>query len=196
MNRSPTPPHWAEAMLGLVLRPAEFDTVSGDLLEEYRDAVHPARGQLRADCWYVRQVLGFLSRRAWLWGALSGGAIVARDAFDWFVPPTDFLVRSQITTALAAALLLLAGFWFTWRSGSIIAGAVAGAVTTLIGWTISVVGAAALLAVWHGPQIMAAVRHSGGLGELFTLPPLLLIPAVVLGTAGGAVGWIVRRLSR
>jgi hypothetical protein len=196
MNSSPTPPQWAEALLRLVLRPEDFDTVSGDLLEEYRDAVHPARGQYGADSWYVGQVLGFLSRRAWVWGALSGGAMVVRDAFDWFVPPADFLMRSRITTAVAVGLLLSAGFWFTWRSGSIIAGALGGAVTSLIGWTISFVGAATLLAVWHDPQTMAAVRHSGGLGEVFTLPPLLFAPAVVLGTVGGVAGSILRRLSR
>src|SRR5205823_2192441 len=105
MNSTPTPPQWAEAALRLVLRPHDFGSVSGDLLEEYRDSVLPTRGKRRADWWYVRQVLGFLSRRAWVWGALSGAAMVARDAFDWFMPPADFLLRSRITTAVAVGLL-------------------------------------------------------------------------------------------
>lgn len=193
MSASPTPPRWAEATLRLVLKPDDFGSVSGDLLEEYRDSIHPARGQPRADLWYVTQVLGFLSRRAWVWAALFGGALVARNALDWFVPPVDFLARSRVTTAIAVGLLLTAGFWFAWRSGSLVAGTLAGAVTVLLGSAITHAGSAMLLAVWHDPQTMAAIRRSGGFGE--TLPLFMVVPGIVLGTIGGAAGSIMRRLS-
>lgn len=35
---------------------------------------------------------------------------------------------------------------------------------------------------------MAAVRASGGLGEAFELPVLMIIPAGALGAVGGCVG--------
>ena len=138
-----------------------------------------------ADLWYVTQVLGFVSRRAWVWAALFGGALVARDALDWFVPPVDFLTRSRVSTAIAAGLLLTAGFWFAWRSGSLVAGTLAGAVIGLLGGAIGLAGSAALLAVWHDPQTMAAIRNSGGFAEV---APFLVVPGVVLGTIGGEIG--------
>jgi hypothetical protein len=191
---SPTPPQWAEATLRLVLGP-DFVSVSGNLLDEYRDSIHPTRGQGGADRWYVRQVLGFVSRRASWWAALFGGAFIIREALDWFLPPVDFLSRSRVSTAIGAGLLLTAGFWFAWRARSLAAGTFAGAVIGLLAGTISIVGSAALLAVWHDPQTLAAIHDSGGLGEVFTLPAYMVVPGVVLGTIGGATGSIMRRLS-
>ena len=66
---SATPPGWAEALLRVFLKPRDSDSVSGDLLEEYRDSIHPLRGQRKADAWYVTQVLAFVSRRACVWSA-------------------------------------------------------------------------------------------------------------------------------
>jgi hypothetical protein len=57
---SPTPPAWAEGVLKIVVSPQDRLTVSGDLLEEYRERIHPARGQRAADTWYIRQVAGFV----------------------------------------------------------------------------------------------------------------------------------------
>jgi hypothetical protein len=194
MTAGPTPPRWTEAVLRLVLRPDDFASVSGDLLEAYRDSIHPARGQRRADLWYLAQVFGFLSRRARVWAALLGMSLVARNALDWFVPPVDFHLRSTITTFLSAGLLLTAGFWFARRSGSLLAGALGGAATTVLACAVSFAGAAALLAVWHDPETMAAIRQSGGLSEVFTLPLFMVVPGAVLGTIGGAVGSMTRRL--
>lgn len=61
------PPAWAEATLRLLLKPADRESVTGDLLEEYRDSVLPERGRRRADIWYVMQVAGFV------WIKASGG---------------------------------------------------------------------------------------------------------------------------
>ena len=194
MSASPTPPRWAEATLRLVLRPDDFASVSGDLLEEYRDSIHPSRGQRRADRWYVMQVIGFLTRRAWVWGALFGGALVARSALDWFVPPADFLARSRVSTAIAVGLMLAGGFWFAWRSGLLVAGTLAGAIIGLVGGAISLAGSAVLLAIWHDPRTMAAIRNSGGFAEV---EPFLVVPGLLLGTMGGAVGRFARsRFSR
>src|SRR5690349_4497586 len=65
MNEQPqphgsVPPRWAEAVLRILLKPIDRDIVAGDLLEEYQEAVVPARGVFRAQVWYYRQVLSFL----------------------------------------------------------------------------------------------------------------------------------------
>ena len=51
----------------LLLTPATRDSVSGDLLEEYRESRLPALGRVRANAWYIRQVAGVFFRvYAWL----------------------------------------------------------------------------------------------------------------------------------
>jgi hypothetical protein len=101
------------------------------------------------------------------------------------VPPADFLVRSRVSTAIAAGLMLSGGFWFAWRSGLLAAGTLAGAIIGLVGGAISLAGSAALLAVWHDAQTMAAIRHSGGFAEV---EPFLVVPGLLLGTIGGLAG--------
>jgi hypothetical protein len=48
-------------MLRLLLKPADRESVTSDLLEEYRESIAPARGR-DAHRWYVKQVGGFLWR--------------------------------------------------------------------------------------------------------------------------------------
>jgi hypothetical protein len=194
MSTNATPPGWAEALLRVVLKPGDFDSVSGDLLEEYRESIHPARGRRRADAWYVSQVCGFVSRGARLWGALFGAAVVARNAMDWFAPPVDFHSRAALSTDIAVGLLLATGCWAAWQSGSLVAGTVAGLATATIGAVVSIAGAAGLLAIWHDPQTLEAIRGSGGVSEVFTLPLLMVLPGVMLGTIGGIAGAAGHRL--
>ena len=194
MSSSERPPVWAETVLRVVLRPGDFDSVSGDLLEEYRLSIRPSRGQRRADFWYVRQVLGFVSPGARAGGALFGAAFVARDALDWFAPPSDFHARANVSTELGVGILLATGFWAAWRSRSFVGGTIAGVAAAVIGAGVSLVGDTALLAIWHDPQTMAAIRGSGGLGEVFTLPLMMVLPGLLLGTVGGLVGAAGRRL--
>ena len=188
------PPAWAEALLRLFVTPSSYDNVTGDLLEEYRESVLPTRGQRRADLWYVMQVLGFMSRGAGLWVALFGTAFIARTAMDWLVPTVDFHARSRVSTWLGIGILLVAGFAAGRRSRSIVAGTVLGLATTAVAAAISIIGAVALLATWHDPGTMAAIRGSGGLTEVFTLPITMVVPGAAFGTVGGAAGAMVRRL--
>jgi hypothetical protein len=189
-----TPPAWAEALLRLFLEPGAFDSVSGDLLEEYRDSIHPVRGQRGADVWYVMQVLGFVWRAARVWAVLFGGAFVTRAALDWRLPPSDFHTRSTVSTLLGVGILVAAGLWASWRSGSLVAGTVAGVAATAIGAIISVMGVAGLLAIWHDADTIAAIQGSGGLAEAFTLPVMMILPGAVLGTVGGLAGATIRML--
>jgi hypothetical protein len=189
-----TPPKWAEWLLQLSVKPTDYDNVSGDLLEEYRDSVLPARGHRGADLWYVRQVLVFLFNDAKLWGVLFGAAFIARTALDWFVPTVDFHTRSIVSTSMGIGVVLLAGFAAAWRSESSAAGTAAGLATIAIGAAISVCGAMMMLSIWHDAGTMAAIRQSGGVAEVFTLPFMLLAPGAVFGTIGGVAGAVVRSL--
>ena len=194
MSIEATPPAWAEALLRDVLQPIDGDSVTGDLLEEYRESIHPVRGPWRADAWYVAQVFGFVWRDARLWGTLFGAAFAGRTALDWLVPTTDFYIRASVSTYLGVTLLLSAAFLAARRSGSSAAGMIAGVATASIGAAVSIGGATALLAIWHDPQTFAAVRASGGLGEVFMLPLLMVLPGLILGIFGGLAGAAVRRL--
>jgi len=194
MSTSATPPDWAEMLLRVVLKPDDFDSVSGDLLEEYRESIRPARGQRRADFWYVTQVFGLVSPGARVGGILFGVAFVARTALDWFAPPLDFHTRASVSTELGVGILLATGFWAAWRSSSFVAGTIAGVAATVIGAAVSIVGAGALLAIWHDPPTLAAIRGSGGLGEVFTLPVMMVLAGLLLGTIGGLAGAAGRNL--
>jgi hypothetical protein len=59
-SKEPSPPRWAEAILRSLLRPADRESISGDLLEEYRAARRPSLGVSRANIWYFRHVLSML----------------------------------------------------------------------------------------------------------------------------------------
>ena len=188
-----TPPDWAEAVLRLVVRRADFDAISGDLLEEYRESIHPARGRAGADRWYVTQLGGYVVRSTRWWGLIFGAAFVLRTGLDWIVPTSDFYARSTASTAVGAGLLLIAGFLAARRSGSFAAGTVAGVATAGLGALVSIAGAGALLALRHDPATLAAIDGSGGLDEVFTMPFMLVMPGVILGTLGGTMGVAVSR---
>jgi hypothetical protein len=64
----------------------------------------------------------------------------------------------------------------------------------MIAAPLSIVGCVILLAIYHDPQTIAAIRGSGGLGEVFTLPLAMILAGVLLGTVGGFVGAAARRL--
>jgi hypothetical protein len=191
------PPLWADFVLRrLVLARQDRDAVSGDLVEEYRAVVVPERGQRRADRWYVAQVAGYVVRSNLVWAVLFAAAYLARLAYDWFVPTTDFGIRGGVTTYSAIGLVFAAGYWAAWRSGSLLAGPLAAFAVTAIAASISVIGAGLLLALWHDPATMAAIQGSGGLAEVFLLPVLMIGPGVILGMVGGAVGAGARHVRR
>jgi hypothetical protein len=59
------PPRAAYALLKSLLKPSDSESIPGDLLEEYREVRYPSLGPLRADVWYLKQVLSVLWRVAW-----------------------------------------------------------------------------------------------------------------------------------
>jgi hypothetical protein len=61
-NTEANPPRWAETILLCLLKPSDRDSTVGDLLEEYRVARRPSLGTIRANVWYIVQVLSILWR--------------------------------------------------------------------------------------------------------------------------------------
>ena len=186
------PPLWADALLRTVLSPDARESVSGDLIEEYRDSIFPASGRRAADRWYVRQVGGYLWRSTRWWALAFGGAFMARTWLDALVPTTDFSIRSFVSTACGTALLASGAWWASWRCRSIVAGVIAAVTTSVLAAVFSVAGNSLLLALRHDPATMRAIAGSGGLAEAYTLPFMMLIPAVFLGMIGGAAGRVTR----
>ena len=84
----PDPPAVARALLGLVLRVDARESVSGDLLKEYREARIPTVGRRRADLWYCRQVGGTWLRAYWWFVAPVVLLIVVHDIFNTFRAPS------------------------------------------------------------------------------------------------------------
>jgi hypothetical protein len=192
------PPRWAEAILRTLLRPQDRDSVSGDLLEEYREAIVPALGAA-ADIWYVRQVGWFLLRASWLWGALVGASLVVRYLFDTLLPVNDYVMRSRVLSYTIIAVCVVTAFRMTLRTHSASAGVLTSVAAGAIGGLASIVGTAMMLAIWHDPATLQEWRNSGGLGEAFIVVPLIMIViGAVMGTAGAllakGISWPVRHL--
>jgi hypothetical protein len=182
------PPRWAEALLRGLLPPDDAETISGDLLEEYRKTVYPLLGRRSADLWFLRQVGGFAWRATWQWGVLLAALQVGRNALDWLVPPPDFKVRSIVTTYTAISLFVAAGFWAAYRTRSFRASVLAGIATGAISFVLSVSGNLVLLAIWHDPQTARAIDYSGGLDEMFVLPGFAAVVGTFLASVGGLIG--------
>jgi hypothetical protein len=120
--------------------------------------------------------------------ALFALVFLTRTVLDWRSPTSDFHARSTATTLLSAGIFLIAGFRAGVRSRTFLGGTVSGLVTAVFALPIQLVGAAILLVIWHDPATWTAIDGSGGLGEVFTLPLFIVIPAMILGTLGGICG--------
>ena len=137
---------------------------------------------------------GLSWRAVFGWGVLLASAVIARDSLDWFLAPTtDFYARSVVSTAIAAAIFAAAGGWASWRSHSIVTSIVAGMGVGGASALIVIGVSAATLAIWHDPHTMATIRASGGIGEVFLLPLLVIVPGTACATIGGVIGRLADR---
>jgi hypothetical protein len=193
------PPRWAESLLRLLLSPADRDSVSGDLLEEYRESIVPAGRN--ADRWYVRQVAGYVLRKVWMGGALVGAILVTRYLFDSLSPvhytPGVIHPRSAIMSDALMATFAFGAFWRAWRSGHIRSGVLVALSMGVLGGVLSSAGSLACLTIWHDPATMWAIQNSGGLDEALWGVPLLLIPiGLVTGTTGAIAGRLAHAITQ
>jgi hypothetical protein len=189
------PPRWVAALLPLLMRPDEAETVAGDLIEEYRDTVYPAVGRWRADLWLARQVAGFVWCVPLVWGLLAALFIAGRFIADTFAPPASYAARSFFTTWSSILLYLIAGAWAARRTGRVGSGTLVALVAHAIGWTVNaaITGGIFLGVIRHEPEMLSVFQATGGWGEQWFLPLMLLPFVLVLGAIGGVFGRAIGR---
>ena len=183
---APTPPAWADAWLRFLLPARDRETVSGDLMEEYRDAIRPTRSQLAADAWYLGQVSRFAWRPA-LWAVFIAAAYTSRTAFDWFVPTTNFAPRAEATTLVMISTLFVIGASSTLRGQSIGAGIVATFSALLMSAALCTIATTVMYVGWHNPRLTDAINASGGLAEVYTMPFMVIVPGMTIGAVGACI---------
>jgi hypothetical protein len=104
------PPRWLERMLLHFLPARDRETISGDLLEEYREEQVPRFGSLRANVWYLCQTLSLIS--AWdllgrpLKAPLMGISVFTAAAGVWLAVMENILKHAGYTgrTVIAACI--------------------------------------------------------------------------------------------
>ena len=190
------PPRWAEGLLRLVLWQEDRDSVSGDLLEEFRESIVPALGA-RADAWYVRQVAGFLLRQVWMWAVLLASICVWRYLVDTLMPirytPGVIAPRSAVMTWAIIATFVSCAAWHAWRTRRIGAAILLVVISGFAGSLLAQAGTLLCLAFQHDPGTLAAIRGSGGFDELFVGPSIgLTLLALVVGLPGALAGRLAR----
>ena len=186
------PPDWAETLLEAVLSEKDRDTVTGDLLEEYRESIVPAMGA-RADRWYIRQVSWYVLRAVAPWALLIAVTCLVRLVFDAFVPTTYtrgvIHPRSAIMSRLLMATFVIGGARHAWRSRRFGSAVLVSFATAVSGGIASQGGTLVFLGIWHDPATLRAIDGSGGLSEaIWGMPILLILIGTTAGTAGALVG--------
>src|SRR4051812_34481468 len=177
-----TPPRIAQSLAAVFLRDSEVDSVTGDLLEEYREVQRHARGKRRADLWYFAQVLSLVGRIVWP-GIL---AIVALRLLTFPLPGRTIpsLVPSPGTSLLDAVVLIWIGYHAARRTGQSITGILAAGATGVLGF-----GSFFVYAIATQPSLLLAPVRTPFVVVIFCVLLLIaLLFAVVAGAAGAAVG--------
>jgi hypothetical protein len=107
-------------------------------------------------------------------------------------------VRAQVSTQFGIATMLLLSVWTSWRSGSFASGPILTAVMSQIAAVVSVSGALLMLALWPDPaaRLDRAIAESGGIEEVYLLPFMMIVPGLIIGTVGGAIGSVGCRVLR
>lgn len=191
------PPVWAELILMAVVSCDRRDSVSGDLLEGFREKAGSLAGLRWARRWYIRQVAGFAWRSVLVWTLLIVMVFVARTTLDALVPTHDVRVRAAITSSVAAVIWFAAGFLTAWRTRMIQSAAVIGALTAVIAPALTIVLTCLMmigLALTNSRDALAAMDAAGGVREMFILAVLVFVPATALTAFGGVTARTIRRL--
>jgi len=180
-----TPPQWLERALLLLVPARDRETISGDLLEEYREEQLPRSGRLQADVWYLRQCVSFASIR--LWGGPRLKQVLV------FV--CLFVTAASVWLAVMENVLKHAGY----AGRAVIAGSLAAqAVVTLLylllngrsifrGLVLTIACSILLFGVWVVVSILRAEHFEGYLlviGAASILQGTLAIPVLLRVPAG------------
>ena len=210
------PPRWAEALLRAVLPPQDAETVSGDLLEEYRETVLPSRGRGQADAWFVRQVVSFVwraTRAPLLVGLVIGTGLGILNLFETARHP----LADDEPGVMLLWVVALSGVWSvaacvaTWRTHRFVeavkVGAIIGVVTIVVFHAASIVRINLFLDVIRDRndwQNLLARFNGSGFSSLRTYAnyeyvkgtPLVIALGAIVGSISGAIGGIVSVVAR
>ncbi len=106
-----TPPRWAESVLERILADADRQTVPGDLREEFAEVIQPARGRLKANLWYLRQVLSLAGLGVSQESAIRRALLLASvftfscscwlAVMEWLLRHPGHLLRSTVDFSIA-----------------------------------------------------------------------------------------------
>jgi hypothetical protein len=210
------PPRWSEKLLRSLLLERDRDTISGDLLEEYREVAVPRRGAKGARWWYRRQAAGFLWHSAQLpltIGLAIGTVLGIMNLVDTALQP---LADDDAGTMLAWLVTLLA-VWsaaavaVTWRTRQVVdavtVGTILGVATIVMFHAASIVRVNLFLdAIRHRgdwQNLVARYNHSGFRSlrayanyEYATLTPMVIALGAIAGSISGVVGGLVNMVRR
>ena len=205
------PPYWAEWIVRALLKPRDRETVTGDLLEEYREVILPARGHLRAVLWYLAQMLILVN-------SVTCGIVLGTGIGVWILVDTAMAPLAEDTPLLVGSmfggmlvLFGVQGFVARRRGGraidSVQAGAIAGALTMAIFCLFGIVRVNIFLHVirdrsdWEG--LIAGFAGSGFqslrvYANYIYLQNLTLLPVIgaVAGGVSGALGGLLAGIER
>lgn len=181
----------------------EQNPIIGDLVEEYREVVRPARGRVRAALWFGAQLASLV--RPWMWGAALGTVLGAGNLIGTAYQP---LAEDDGAVLLGmAGTVLLAwgaiGYGFARRGARWIDGVTAAFVgatlTMLVSQVANVVRVVAFydqLQFNHEWRSLMARFYASGMTDLQTFvlidyarnTPLFVVIFVAAGTVAGAIG--------
>jgi hypothetical protein len=189
------PPRWAEALLHVLLAADEAETVSGDLIEEYRETVYPSRGRWRADLWFVRQVSSFAWRGNLIWGVLLALGFLVHPTVmlgiwqprGW--PPRPSWQPNGIVLELAVMVItvFLLAARSAWRTGHVRSGMIVAVSVGVVGSVVFFAGSIFEIAfLLRGGNVLQARKL------LIMIPYVTLSLAVLFGTAGALIGKVLR----
>jgi hypothetical protein len=132
----PAPPRWLEALLLRSLSARDREIVSGDLLEEYREVQLPHLGAMRANIWYARQLISFLTARSFRGSTM-------RASLTWM-----------------SALTVLAGIWLAVMENILKHPGYAGRSAIAVGIVLQGL-ATVLCLMWQGRLVFRAIVLAG-----------------------------------
>jgi hypothetical protein len=192
-SKEPTPPRWAEAILRSAVSLSDRESISGDLLEEYRDARRPALGALRANAWYIKQVLSVLLRLVWPCAFLIAGLTLVSLMLQGISVGYGSPLPAPGLSLIHALIYLWAGYHGSRRTRLIRAGILTAGITSVVGVTTFFAVAAATI-----PGLVIASLSMPFTFVILSIYHLLALSyGVLLGALGGTIGkWLSPAHSR
>ena len=207
------PPRLSEMLLRRLLVDRDRDTISGDLLEEFREVAVPAMGDRRARWWYRRQVAGFIWRALRVPAVVGGAFGAALGVMNLVDTAREPLADDDATTILAWVALVLV-LWsvatvaVTWRtrraSDAIRVGAILGIAALAVFQLAAIVRVNVFLdTIQHRDdwRNLLSRYDQSGVHSLRTyanyeyavmMTPILLAVGAIAGSISGAMGAVIQ----